>query len=162
MTATDVMNMIILDGENISAAISTGASWEIWMQVELVFLFNRQGCQTAREVTYPHPYNSLRLDLLVKDRTGTQAGIELKVESATNAGAAVLVNALEDVVKIRAYSSPGTTDRWVISIGYSDAAKAAMKEYAATPANNAIYQQHITADSFGNVVGGIGCMIISV
>ncbi len=141
MNNETLLNMILDDQVRIVEAISTGAAWEVWMQIELISLLRRAGIQTAREVPYPEPCQSLRLDVLARDPQGLYA-IELKVESATNAGAAVLIDARQDIVKIMNYSTPGSDScvRWVVAIGYSLPARNVLKGFADIPANNAIYE----------------------
>jgi hypothetical protein len=65
------------------------------MQVELIILLRNQGIQAAREVPYPMNPN-WSLDALAQDNQG-QYAIELKVESATNAGVQLLQSAQQDV-----------------------------------------------------------------
>ncbi len=85
MNNVQLQNLILNDSERIAAAISTGAAWEIWMQVELVLILRAAGVQAAREVPYPPPNERLSLDVLAQDNDGRYA-IELKVESANNSG----------------------------------------------------------------------------
>ena len=142
MNNHDLSNMILGDQAQIIQAISTGAAWEIWMQVELITLFRRAGVQAAREVPYPPPNENLRLDALAQDNQGRYA-IELKVESANNAGAAVLASAQQDIVKISNYPALNPGARWVVAIGYSGEALFDLQEFANDPANNAIYNMNI-------------------
>ncbi len=147
MNVNQLANMIIVDRARIASAITTGAAWEIWMQVELVVLLVAAGVQAAREVPYPPPNGNLSLDVLAQDNAGRYA-IELKVESANNSGAALLTAAKADMTKIQNYvPNPGA--RWVVAIAYSGVARKALSGFAGDPTNNAIYQE---ADSIGVLV----------
>jgi len=137
MNNQDLSNMILADQAQIIQAISTGAAWEIWMQVQLINLLQQAGAQAAREVPYPPPHDNLRLDVFAQDDQGRYA-IELKVESADNAGAAVLASARQDIAKIANYPASNPGARWVVAIGYSAAALHALGGFANNPANNAI------------------------
>lgn len=148
MINTDIVNMLIIDRSHIAQAISTGAAWEIWQQVELVVLLRLRGDSAAREVPYPAPFAAQSLDVLAGDANGSYA-IELKVESATNAGAALLPAAQQDMVKIQNYQAPNLQARWVVAIAYSGVARNALNQFAQVAANNAIYQE---ADSVGVLV----------
>jgi hypothetical protein len=150
MNNQDLSNMILGDEARIAEAISTGAAWEIWMQVELIILFRRLGIRAARELPYPAD-SKLRLDVLAQDNGG-QYAIELKVESATNAGTALLSSVQQDIDKITAYQAPAA--RWVVAIGYSADAKSALQACSENAANNAIYR------TTGAI--GIGVMVVTV
>lgn len=151
MLNTDLSNIILAHNADIASAISTGALWQIWLQIELMKWLKDAGMQDAREIPYPKPNEALSLDLGVRDIGGSTYAIELNVESAKNAGKQVLTNALKDVEKIEDYTRPGWT-RWVLAVCYSAEANKALSQYAATPANNAIYNSEAT----------IGCLIITV
>jgi len=144
-------NVILQDSWRISEAIATGAAWEIWMQVELVLLLRQAGIQAAREVAYPVPNQNLSLDVIAQDKQGRYA-IELKVESANNAGAAVLSAARQDMVKVANYPVQNPGVRWVVAVGYSPAARNALQGFANNLANNSIY----------NLQNGIGVLIATV
>lgn len=144
MNNTQLQNYILADSARIVEAITTGAAWEIWMQVELVLILRQANIQAAREVSYPPPHQNLRLDCIAQDNQGRYA-IEMKVESANNAGAQI-VNALNaDRLKIANYPQPNPGARWVVGIGYSVAAVNALNTFINNPANNAIgiYQNGI-------------------
>lgn len=148
MNNLDIVNMLLIDRGRITQAITTGAAWEIWAQVEMVVLLRQQNIQAVREVAYPPPNQTQSLDILAQDSAGRYA-IELKVESATNAGAALLTAAKQDMQKIQNYVLGGPGARWVVAIGYSGAARQALSTFAAQGGNNAIYQE---ADSIGVLV----------
>jgi len=148
MINTDIVNMLLIDRTRIVEAITTGAAWEIWAQVEMVTLFRLRGVNVARELPYPPPNAGWSLDLMAQDAAG-QYAIELKVESATNAGAALLAAAQQDMVKIQNYPAPVPGARWVVAIAYSGVARNALNGFAAAPGNNAIYQE---ADNVGVMV----------
>jgi hypothetical protein len=137
MTNHDLINLIYGDGPRIVEAISTGAGWEIWMQVELGLILRAAGKQVAREVPYPPPTANYILDLLAGDPAGTYA-IELKVESATNAGAAIVPSINRDRTKLLNYPPQVPGARWVVGIAYSFAATQALIAFVNNPANNAI------------------------
>jgi hypothetical protein len=120
------------------------------MQVQLTIALQQNGLQVARETPYPAPYQSLLLDILCQDGAGSYA-IELKVESATNAGQAVLVRVNEDRYKISNYV-PNPGQRWVVGIAYSNVAINALQAFAGIQANNAIF----------GVQGGIGVLVATV
>jgi hypothetical protein len=120
------------DQKRIVDAITTGAQWEVWMQTEMGVLFVSQGMQAARELPYPPPHANLSLDLLVSQKTGESVAIELKAESATNAGQAggrPIKAALEaDWEKIGHYDCQGLKNRWVCTVAYSSTAKMKIDE----------------------------------
>lgn len=151
MTNQNLLALILGDEVRITQAITTGAAWEVWMQVELVVLLLQAGLQAARELPYPPPNSTWRLDIGAQDSQG-QYAIELKVESATNAGAALLNSVQQDIVKIPNYTPLNPGARWVVGIGYSSQARGAMYAYASSPANHAIY----------NEVNSIGVLIVTV
>lgn len=131
MTANDLLGLILGDSQRIAAAITTGAGWEIWMQVELALLFRETGFQAAREVPYPPPVDSLRLDLLVQDPgDGSRYAIEMKVESATNSGLTIIAGLENDLVKIGRYNVEGLTEKWVVGVAYSAVAKERFRDLA--------------------------------
>src|SRR5262249_62041761 len=123
----------------------------IWMQVELVLILRASHVQAAREVPYPPPNGQLTLDVLSQDAVGRYA-IELKVESATNAGAAIINGINQDRQKIALYPQPNPGARWVTGIGYSVAALNAMAQFAGNPANASIFANQ----------AGIGVLIATV
>jgi hypothetical protein len=138
MNNVQLQNLIFGDSGRIIQAITTGAAWEVWMQVELVLILRAGGLQAAREVSYPPPNGNLHLDVLSQDNAGIYA-IELKVESANNAGAAIINGINADRLKIAQYPRPNPGARWVVGIGYSVPAVRAMQAFAQNGANNAIY-----------------------
>ncbi len=148
MNNLDVVNMLLIDRTRITQAITTGAAWELWAQVELIVLLRSSGINAAREVPYPAPYANLSLDIIAQDAFG-QYAIELKVESATNAGAAILAAAQQDMLKIQHYILAGAGARWVVAVAYSAVARNALAGFAAVGVNNAIYHE---ADSIGVLV----------
>ncbi|MBD2629256.1 hypothetical protein [Trichormus variabilis] len=150
MNNMDLSRYILAETGRITQAITTGAAWEIWMQVELIILLRNQRIQAAREVPYPMNPN-LSLDALAQDNHGKYA-IELKVESATNAGVQLLQSAQQDVNKIRNYPAPHPGTRWVVAIGYSADARNALQIFANVVGNNAIY----------NMAQNIGVMVVTV
>lgn len=133
-------NLILADTPRIATAISTGAAWEIWMQVELCLILRDGGLQGAREVPYPFPNQNWSLDVRAQDNAGTYA-IELKVESATNAGAIVIGGINQDRQKIASYPAQNPGARWVVGIGYSSVARNAMMQFAGVGGNASIYAE---------------------
>lgn len=121
------------------------------MQVELVMILRAAGVQAAREVPYPPPNERLSLDVLAQDNAGRYA-IELKVESANNAGAGIIAGINQDRQKLALYPRPNPGARWVVGIGYSATAMRAMFDFAANPGNYAILAQHI----------GVGVLVAAV
>ena len=143
-------NLITNDSARIVQAISTGAGWEVWMQVELVLILRANGVQAAREVPYPPP-SAFSLDVIAQDAAGTYA-IELKVESANNAGALMINGINADRVKIAQYPAQNPGARWVVGLCYSNAAVQALVAFANFGANNAIF----------NYAGNIGVLVATV
>jgi len=139
MDAQDLARWVLADEPRIVAAIATGAQWEIWMQVELAIVLSGNGIQIAREAPYvPATVPVTRLDCLASDGR-TRFPIEMKVESATNAGRALLAAILQDRAKLAGYVDPTVTlTRWVIGIAYSDVAKQGLAQLAADPAYRAV------------------------
>jgi len=132
MKPQDFMNLILADEPQIALAISTGAAYEVWFQVELGILLRKANIQFARELPYSAPYASWKLDTSLQDNDGLHA-IEIKVESATNSGRALATALHLDAVKIANYTTTngGNLTRWVVAIGYSGEAKAALQQIAA-------------------------------
>jgi len=152
MNNQDLSNWILSQEPRITQAISTGAAWEIWMQVELNLLLRQVGgLQVVRETPYPDPFGAMKLDIGVQDNSGKYA-IELKIESANNAGAAVLISIQQDILKLSNFTILNPGARWVIGIAYSVPGKTALQKYATNHSNHAIY------NSFGN----IGVLIVTV
>ncbi len=145
MNNVGLQNLIFGDSPRVVEAISTGAGWEVWMQVELVLILRAAGLQAAREVHYPPPNAQLILDVIAQDSAG-QYAIELKVESATNAGAGIINGINADRTKLALYPPPNPGARWVVGIGYSATAVQAMNAYANNVANNSIF-------AYGNNIG---------
>lgn len=152
MTATDLMNLILGDAARISTAISTGAQWEIWMQVELAVLFRGAGVMPTREAPYPEPHDALRLDLLATEKGGARYAIEMKVESATNSGRAIRAGLQKDTLKIAAYDVEDLAARWVVGVGYSGDAKAVFREIEMQDQSKSV-----TAES-----SGVGVLVMTV
>ena len=135
----EVLGFIQGDSDRISVAISTGAAWEIWMQVELALLFRGRNFGTARELSYPPPNQNLRLDLGVQDREGNRYAIELKVESATNAVRGFFGALFADVNKIKLYNVDNLAARWVVGIAFSDQAKNLLAQLTQANPNTIIF-----------------------
>jgi hypothetical protein len=151
MGPAQLADSLLRDEQRIVNAIGVGAGWEVWMQVELAVVLRERGLQVAREVPYDPPALPRRiLDALASDAAGRYA-IELKVESATNAGAAVMQGVLADRVKL-GYYTPAVGNRWATGIAYSDTAKHLFEAFAATPANNASY---FHGQTIGILVGAV-------
>lgn len=135
MTREDLVQLILNNEDRIVEAISTGAQWEVWLQVEIEIMLRREygnlgkNVGIAREVPYG---DGCSLDLLVQDQDGTYA-IELKVESANNSGRAVLKAASEDYGKIQNYNPGFPCSRCVVVVYYSDAATEAVHELINDP-----------------------------
>lgn len=135
MTNLDLLELILGDTARITTAITTGAQWEVWMQVELAILLKNASMQVAREVPYPRPYDSMILDVLAQDSLGARSAIELKAESATNAGFAggqPIMTALQaDAAKVKNYAVESLAARWAVCVAYSASAKGKFADYAA-------------------------------
>ncbi|AKA24949.1 hypothetical protein [Pseudomonas chlororaphis] len=150
MNNTDLSRIILSDHSRIAAAISTGAAWEVWFQVEFLILLRAAHLGVAREVAYPPPNQGLHLDVLAGQGV-KQYAIEVKVESATNAGNRLLAETRKDIEKIAKFTEP-VEARWVVSLAYSDEAKRTLRGFTVENGGHAIYHEE----------GGIGCMIFSV
>jgi hypothetical protein len=136
MTQDNLCDYIVENKQRIMDAISVGAGWEIWMQVELVLILRHKNCSAAREAPYPNC--GMILDFLIRDQDGAYA-VEMKVESATNSGA-LIAYISGDIEKIKNFSPDYPCSRWVVGIGYSIQAKGAMGTFAQNPLNNAVYK----------------------
>ena len=148
MKAVDLGNMVLAEIGRISRAISCGEAWKIWMQVECVVQLRSNGIQVAREVRYPFPCDGQCLDLLAQDEAG-QYAIELEVESINTAGTELLEVAKQNMIRILDYPLTEAGARFVVVIGYSRIALDALSSFAATPANNAVF----------DMTNGIGVMV---
>src|SRR5262245_16533935 len=158
MTNLEFLELILADTSRIVSAISVGAAWEVWMQVELAILLRNDGKQVAREVPYPRPFDSLMLDLLAQDSGGDRYAIELKCESATNAGTAAgrpLMTALQqDAAKIRNYDVESLAAKWAVGIAYSSFAKSRFTDYASQFPDAVITGEGVSGS------GGDVCVIV--
>lgn len=132
MTPDDIIIVVLGDEQRIVDAVTAGAGWEIWMQVEFVLLARARDWRVAREIPYPN--GGYILDFLLGDWQQRYA-VELKVESATNAGKAVLKGFLADVEKLRVYHTDELAGRYALGIAYSDEANKAMEAYAGDDLN---------------------------
>ncbi|MBT2374187.1 hypothetical protein [Pseudomonas fluorescens] len=150
MNNTELSHLILNDHSRIAAAISTGAAWEVWFQVEFLMLLRAANLGVAREVPYPPPNQALHLDVLVGQNVERYA-IEVKVESATNAGNKLMAETRKDIEKIVKYTQP-VEARWVVSLAYSDVAKNALRGFTLQNSGHVIYHES----------GAIGCMIVTV
>ena len=155
MTADELFIFFKSKAPQIVNAISTGAGWEIWLQVELILAVRAagQGYSGAREVPYPSPWDRSRLDITIGHNQEYYA-IEMKVESATKTKP-FMDRILKDVAKIAYYEVKGSDvklSKYVVGIGFSIAAKAQMKVYSEEHPGKAGYYQ----DS------GLGILLIVV
>lgn len=140
ITAHEVLGLILGDSQRIATAISTGAGWEIWMQVELACLFRDRHFGVAREVAYPPPHQALHLDLLVQDEKGLRYAFELKVESAQHGTPGAMLAALQaDLEKIKLFNTDNLEARDVIGIAYSVPVKAALEQLADRNKGSVLY-----------------------
>ena len=151
MNANDLSTLVLAKHVDIAEAVATGAAWELWMQVEMVKILKAAGKSVAREVSYPAPHDNWSLDFLAGDSQGRYA-IELKVESATNAGTRLLTSVQSDITKLAYYPAPNPGARWVLAIGYSNAARQALAGFSDDEENHAIYHE---VDSIGVMVASI-------
>lgn len=136
MDQQQLANYIISDEARIQEAITTGAAWEIWMQVELGLVLRSRNMQVAREVPYPAPVAGWHADLGVRDTQGDYV-VELKVESATNAGHGLLRAYTTDLVKIGYFG--GVNIRFAVAVAYSAEAKNDLRNFAAQHSDRSLY-----------------------
>lgn len=127
MNAQDLIYAILGDEPRIVQAITAGAGWEVWMQVEFVLMCRDRRWQVAREV--PYPQGNQVLDFLLSAAFGERTAVELKVESANNSGRAVLRAFQNDVAKLQNYQIELLVDRYAVGVAYSDQAKQAFSDY---------------------------------
>ncbi|PYS51618.1 MAG: hypothetical protein DMF68_03780 [Acidobacteria bacterium] len=125
LDADALLELILSNHEDISQAIQTGAAWEIWKQVQLSIKLRQRGLAVVREASYG---DGTSLDLLVRDANATTVAIELKVESATNAGRKLATDVRNDLSKINNYGAVAVNEKWVVGIGYSSAARSALSD----------------------------------
>jgi len=155
MRNTELSHIILSKHSHIETAISTGAAWEVWFQVEFLMLLRAARLECSREAPYPSPNGALHLDVLAR-QGGEIYAIEVKVESATNAGNKLLAETRKDIEKIAKYTGPVDTEpveaRWVVALAYSDEAKHSLRGFTEENSGHAIYHE----------AGSIGCMIFSV
>lgn len=137
MTPQDLVYVILGDEPRIVGAVSSGAGWEIWMQVEFAIECRRRDWQVAREIPYGN--SGYVLDFLLRDQQGGYA-VEMKVESATNAGVAVLPAFKRDVEKLATYpGSQQVNGGYALAIAYSDKANGVLSDYAGQDQQNRLY-----------------------
>ena len=152
MNNVNLQNLILADCDRIAQAISTGAAWEIWMQVELVLILRAAGVQAAREVPYPPPNQRLSLDCR---RAGQCRPLRHRIEGGKRQQFRRGDHEWHQPGS-RASSllfpphNPGA--RWAVGIGYSVAALNALAQFAGNPANAAIFGHR----------GGIGVLVATV
>ena len=153
MNIEELLGLILGDSKQIAEAISAGAGWEIWMQIEMVSILRAAGMQVAREIHYPEPFEALSVDL-VASKEGTSYAIELKCETGGKSGKAggkPILTALEsDAAKITSFSiGPSAPKRWVVGIAYSAPSKKKFAAYADLHSNAAAYGE---SNSVGVIV----------
>ena len=91
----------------IKAAISTGAQWEIWLQVELALFLSNLSSSSSGQVIREQKYDDSRksLDILYKDQKNSWAmAIELKAQSpktGLTSGTSMAQALLSDVKKLQ-------------------------------------------------------------
>ena len=130
MSVEETLVVLILGDEaRIIEAVSAGSGWEVWMQVEFVLLCRANGWSVAREVPYGGGSKFI-LDFLLSQLQRRYA-VELKVESARNAGKAVLQGFTADVQKLSSYQADELVGRYAVGIAYSDEANRSFSTYAA-------------------------------
>lgn len=160
MTITDLQNILLTNSDRISIAISTGAQYEIWLQVEMMIMMRMAKVSVARDVPYPIPNQHLDLDMLLgeciiqTEKNGLQTidnkryAVELKTESPMNSGKGLLKNLQTEMVKIAAYNTRFLAARWIVGIAHSSEAKNALSTYARDANNHAIYNELNTVGFF--------------
>lgn len=151
MTPNNLATIISNDYQRIAEAISSGAAWEIWMQVEMIIIGRGNGYGCARELPYPAPNERWRLDLLMEDKAmGELYAIELKVESGTNTNGNIFVNAINgDLLKVSNYTGVPSARRWVTAIGYSAVSRQAFENYVT---NNPLRAYTLSSNSINVLI----------
>jgi|GEM_PF-1337432 len=155
MTANELCAFFIRRAPQIINAISSGAGWEIWAQVDFMIALREQfpGSSGSREV--PYPWSAKKLDMII-GLNDQRYAIEMKVESATKS-APFAYRLLKDATKIETYflqGDPQPLTKWVVGIGYSPAAKRNMVAYEQKDPANVVYQE--------SGQDGIGVIVITV
>jgi hypothetical protein len=134
------LNLILGISGRIKQAVTAGAQFEIWMQVELYLLLLENRIAVARELNYAD--NRRSLDLLIGNGQGDYAAVELKVQSGGPGGligGKPRIDAVEDDIrKVREFKDvtltrgPGGTvpvvARWVVAIVYGVEPKQRLRE----------------------------------
>jgi hypothetical protein len=150
MSMEETLIVLILGDEaRIVEAISAGAGYEVWMQVEFVLLCRANEWSVAREVPYGNG-TKLILDFLL-GRWQQRYAVELKVESARNAGKGVLLEFVKDVEKLALYHIDELAGRYAVAIAYSDEANKRFAMYV-TEGPNRSYKR----------LGAIGVLVENV
>lgn len=127
MEPSDLIDLILQHEHDWIEAISTGAGWELWGQVEVSkYLLRRYGVM-GREVPYSGSTKSVDIAVQIAKQNYF---IEMKVESARNsgtfAGESLLKAVGDDLAKIRQFEGQGHI--WVLVIAYSIASKSELLE----------------------------------
>ena len=162
MEPSDFAGAILRGEQSMVEAISTGAQWEVWLQVELLRVWMKGGNGAgAREVQYPAPLTRYHADLVLSDHDSLYV-IELKVEGGGNRRGGGAGNATaffqamnNDVIKLQSFQSGpvGMGDRklvkWAVGIAYSTQVKEAATTWQS---QKVLYQSGST----------IGVVVVSV
>lgn len=124
------LNLVLQLAPQLAGAVSTGAQWEVLAQTLIGSKLLEAYGVIGREIPYPGTRESADIGFSYE---GKHYLIELKVESATNAGQfagkSLLTAVSSDVEKLRTYTDPRhTLVRWVLCIAYSRASKEKMRE----------------------------------
>ncbi len=128
MKEKEFLNLVLQLAEQFTMGVNSGAQWEIYAQVvicgKIMSTFGVQG----RELNYPGSKESVDIAFALQ---GIPYLIELKVESATNAGqfaGRALTTAMsDDMNKLKSFDMENAK-RWMLCIAYSASSKEKLKE----------------------------------
>jgi hypothetical protein len=119
MQAHDLLRLLHQHEAEIVKMIQSGAGWEIALQAALWnWVIELGGFSAGRELPYGAAAGDRRrLDLGIGDGGGGRAAVELKVESAAEAGKGLAAAMNADLAKIRDYAA--APNKWVVVIAYT-------------------------------------------
>ena len=129
MTPQNLAQVILVNGQQVADAITTGSGWEVWLQVQLLLWLRQNNIFGAREIAYPPPNNRWRLDLITQDPSGAYA-MELKVQSANDATVDLGMGVLNDIQKLSFFTAIPTAAKWAVGVAYTPSGQQTLQALA--------------------------------
>ncbi len=127
MNASDLTDLILNLSDRIVRAVTTGADWEIWLQVEIALALEEKGITVTREVKYPSNFN-WQLDFLVGVGLDLCA-IELKVQSALGRALELWSGIDSDLTKLDNFNLQNMKiNKWAVGVAHNKEGQEALEQ----------------------------------